>query len=194
MFNSATAMQYEFEEFAANESTEREASGLSNEKIAVGLEEIARRLPDDARNHGRRRQLGRAAALIRASPRSVASLTEAEGVEGVHQLGIEYELSGIVTDWVRTGRLPWLERLKAEQQAELLKLPNIGPRLARELRDVLGVVDLDGLARAAEEGRLQSVCGFGPKRIKLVAELLAARASRSRVQLDPARAMQRVAR
>ena len=180
MFNSHTATQYEFEAFAANDGAENEA-GLSNEALAAGLEEIARRLPDEARTQGRRRQLSHAAALIRASAQSVASVTAADGVEGVHRLGIDYELSGIVTDWVRTGRLPWLERLKAKQQEELFNLPNIGPRLARELRDVLGVVDLDGLDRVAREGRLESVCGFGPKRIKLVTGLLAAR-SRERPQ------------
>ncbi len=147
----------------------------NNEALATGLEEIARLLPQEARNHDRRRSLKRAAELLRTCQGAVHQLVEDHGVEGVHLLGIGYEISGIITDWVRSGRSPMLERLKAQRHEELVQLPSIGPRLARELRDVLGVVDLDSLATVAREGRLSGVCGFGPKRIKLVAGLLAAR-------------------
>ncbi len=102
-------------------------------------------------------------------------------------LGIDYELSGVVTDFVRSGRLVWLERLKAQRRDEIAQLPSIGPRLAQELRDVLGVVDLNGLAEVAREGRLANVVGFGPKRIKLVSSILAARQSK-RVDSKPRRA------
>ena len=80
-----------------------------------------------------------------------------------------------MTDWVRSGRLPWLERLKAQRREELLHIPGIGARLAQELRDLFGVVDLDGLAEVARSGKLSNVCGFGPKRVKLVSQLLASR-------------------
>lgn len=151
---------------------------VSNESIASGLEEIGRLLPHDVRSHQKRRGLAHAAAQIRSCVQPVTQLIEERGVEGVHMLDIDYELSGVVTDWVRCGRLAWLERLKAQRLEEIARLPSIGPRLAQDLHDVLGVVDLDGLAEVAREGRLSNVVGFGPKRIKLVASLLAARASR----------------
>ncbi len=154
---------------------------VTNEGIASGLEEIGRLLPHDVRSHQRRRSLSNAAQLIRSCVQPVTQLIEERGVEGVHMLGIDYELSGVVTDWVRCGRLAWLERLKAQRLEEIARLPSIGPRLAQDLHDVLGVVDLDGLAEVAREGRLANVVGFGPKRIKLVASLLAARASRKPV-------------
>ena len=148
---------------------------LTTEIIAAGLDEIARLLPRDARHHDRRRAIKRTGEVIRACHGSVVELVENHGVEGVHLLGIGYELSGVVTDWVRTGRLLMLERLKTQRHEELVRLPSIGPRLAQELRDTLGVVDLEGLAEVAREGRLANVCGFGPKRLKMVTTLLAAR-------------------
>jgi DNA polymerase (family 10) len=175
MFNSVQDTQaFEADEHFADGTAAR-ASPLDNHAVAAGLEEIARLLPHDARNQGRGRMLTEAAALIRASRRPVRQLIEDDGVEGVHGLGIIYEISGLVTDWVRSGHMPWLERLRAQRRDDLLGLPGIGSRLAQELRDVFGIVDLDGLAKVARSGQLSNVCGFGPKRVKLVADLLAAR-------------------
>ncbi|MBX7113212.1 MAG: hypothetical protein K1X64_02670 [Myxococcaceae bacterium] len=148
---------------------------LSNERIAAGLEEIARLLPYDVRNQGRRRMLNAAAGLIRTCHRPVQQLIEDDGVEGLHRLGIIYEIGGVVSDWVRTGQLPWLERLRAQRREELLHIPGIGARLAQELRELFGVVDLDGLAEVARSGKLANACGFGPKRVKLVSQLLSSR-------------------
>jgi len=178
--------------------TPDQKSSLSNTAIADGFDEIGRLLPPEGRQGERQRSVLRAAELIRASLEPVVQLVEQRGVEGVHGLGIDYELSGVVTDWVRSGRLMWLERLKSQRKEQVLRLPSIGPRLAQELSDVLGVDDLDGLAEAARAGRLETVCGFGPKRTRLVVGLLAARAVssskvKSKGQRGPARASRKPA-
>lgn len=150
---------------------------ISNEAIADGLENLCRLLGDKAREAERRAALRRAAALIRQCPGEVWRRVDADGLEGVHSLGIGYELSGVITDWVRSGRLLWREQLIAERRKELLRVAGLNQRLADALRDVLGVVDLDGLARAARDGELLRVCGFGPKRVQqLTAQLCGARA------------------
>lgn len=151
------------------------ARPASNEAIAQGLEAIASLLRREEREAARAAAVRRAAAAIRSHQRSLIAGIADQGVEAVHALGINYELAGIVTDWVRLGRLHWLEQLEARQQRALAELPGIGPRLAKELREVLGVVDLDGLAVVARDGRLQQVCGFGPKRLKLVISTLMGR-------------------
>ena len=175
MFTSKQeSLAFETEDHFAHSAT-ASAPTLSNQSIAAGLDEIARLLPYDVRNQGRRRMLHAAAGVIRTCHPPVRQLIEDDGVEGLHSLGIIYEICGVVTDWVRTGRLPWLERLKAERKEELLHIPGIGARLAQELRDLFGVVDLDGLAEVARSGKLANACGFGPKRVKLVSQLLASR-------------------
>ena len=159
--------------------------GLSNEAIAQGLERIAKRLVQDGRPMPRRQSVLRAASEIRATTKPVSAIIDERGVEGVHLLGLNYELSGIVTDWVKTGRLPWLERLEAARQEELARLPGIGPRLAQQLRDLIGVSDLDDLAEAVREGRLKEICGLGPKRMQAVAGVLAGRAHHPRQNDEP---------
>lgn len=153
---------------------------LSNDAVGEGLEEIARLLAMDNRQVARSARVARAAAAVRACVKPVTELVEERSIEGVQLLGIDYELAGVITDWVRSGELPWLERLKSQRRAELAELPSIGPRLAHELRAVLGVEDLDGLAEAVRAGRLESVCGFGPRRIKLVEGLLRGRGALTR--------------
>ena len=153
---------------------------LSNDAVAEGLEEIARLLAMDPRQVARSARVTRAAEAVRACVKPLTELVEQRSVEGVQLLGIDYELAGVITDWVRTGELPWLERLKSQRREELSELPSIGPRLAQELRAVLGIEDLDGLAEAVRAGRLESVCGFGPKRIKVVEGLLRVRGALAR--------------
>ncbi len=141
---------------------------FTNDFIARGLESIAELLDDAARAMAVRR----AAALIRGASAPLVDGIRESGLEAVHALGIDWELSGVVTDWVRCGRLYWLEQLQARRRRALASVPGIGPRLAQELREVLGVEDVDGLAEVARDGRLQQVCGFGPKRLKLVMSAL----------------------
>ena len=137
---------------------------------ASGLEEVAQLLIPDPRGAARKVAIERAAALIRKSPEPVRQRVERDGLEGVHSLGIGWELAGVITDWVRSGRLTWREQLLEERRRELLRVGGLNQPLADALRDVLGVVDLEGLARAVREGQLLRVCGFGPKRVRQLEE------------------------
>lgn len=152
---------------------------FTNDFIARGLEAIGDHLEDAARSAAVRR----AAALIRGCDAPLAEAIGESGLEAVHALGINWELSGVVTDWVRTGRLHWLEQLQKRRRRALAELPGIGPKLARELRDVLGVQDVDGLAEVARDGRLEQVCGFGPRRLKVVMSALGVQRSAPSPQL-----------
>jgi DNA polymerase/3'-5' exonuclease PolX len=141
---------------------------MFNRELSEGLESIADHLKDEAK----RRAVREAARIIANTHHSVAAAIGESGVEAVHELGINWELSGVVTDWVRSGRLRWLEQLEAREREAVAKLPGIGPKLARELRAQLGICDLPGLADAARDGRLRQAYGFGPKRMKRVADAL----------------------
>ncbi len=146
-----------------------------NASLAAAAERVAALLQSEGGVDGRARTWHEVARAIRTSPRPIVELVEELGVEGVHRLGIDYVTGGMVSDLVRTGRLPLLERLEARCACGTVfeRVPGIGPKLAREVREVLGVESLDGLARAAQDGTLSGICGFGPRRIRLVASLLA---------------------
>ncbi len=143
-----------------------------NDSIAATAERTAALLDAEGNNS---RLWRRAAQAIRNSNRALAEVIEEDGIEGVHQLGIDYEVGGLLKDLLRTGRLPLLEKLESRSACGtvLQSIPGIGPKLAKELKDVLGVESLEGLARAAQDGQLSSVCGFGPRRTRLIASVLA---------------------
>ncbi len=144
-----------------------------NLTIAAALERIALLLERDGVEATPVAAYRRAAGLIRLAVRPVHELIEEDGVEALHHLGIGYLISGMVTDWVRSGQLPLLERLERRvgPEACLQRVPGIGKKLAREVRE-LGIEDVGELASAAADGRLEQVCGFGPKRIALLKRVL----------------------
>ncbi|MBL8950588.1 MAG: hypothetical protein JNK82_07425 [Myxococcaceae bacterium] len=147
-------------------------SSPSNSTVAAALERIAELLERDGVEPTPVAAYRRAARLIAAEPQPVALRVDTDGVEGLHALGIGYLISGLITDWVRSGELPLLERLERrhDPEARLRTVPGIGPRLAHEV-NALGITSVDALAEAASEGRLENVCGFGPKRIALLRTL-----------------------
>jgi len=151
-----------------------------NSKVADTADRVASLLDAEGSSVDKSRLWRRAAQAIRNSPRALADVIEAEGIEGVHQLGIDYVVGGLLKDLLRTGRLTLLERLETRSACGtvLQRVPGIGPKLARELREVLGVDSLEGLARAAQDGALSSVCGFGPRRTRLIASVLASAAQK----------------
>src|SRR5206468_9474030 len=93
------------------------------------------------------------------------------------------------------GEIPALEKLRAKFPPGLIEmthLPGLGPKRARRLFEELGVDSLDALRTAAEEQRIRSLKGFGPKAEEaILAGLNAAGAGerRQRVVLDRALAV-----
>ncbi len=80
--------------------------------------------------------------------------------------GIGPALAEKITELVTTGRLGYLEELKARFPPgllELLKLPDLGPRKVATLWKELGVGSVEELERACREGRVRQVRGFGEK-------------------------------
>ncbi len=104
--------------------------------------------------------------------------------------GIGRDLARKIRELARTGRLEFLERLKAEippTLVELLEVPGLGPRRVRKLWQEAGVVSLDDLEAALAEGRLAGLEGFGPTLIAKIARGLAERREQAgRVRLDAA--------
>lgn len=161
---------------------------MTNHTIAAALDRIAELLDLEAEDAEVTAAYRRAAKLIRLALRPVRLMVEDDGLEALHALGLGWVLAGLVTDWLRTGQLPLLERLERKHAPEhrLQCVPGIGPRLAHEVHTTLGVESPDELATAAQAGRLSNVCGFGPRRVALVKAMLARprRPLRRPVQLE----------
>jgi Holliday junction resolvasome RuvABC DNA-binding subunit len=153
-----------------------------NEETAAGLKEIARLLDEQGANQFRVRAYQRAADTLKNLKRPVDKLIKAGGLEALQELpGIGLGLARSIEQFVLTGRLPALERLRGESDpiAALASVSGIGARLAERLHSELGITTLEELEAAAHDGRLAEVPGFGKKRIAGVKESLASRLGRS---------------
>ena len=120
----------------------------------------------------------RGAARVRGATESVAVLALAGRAVDLPDIG--GTLQDKIVELVETGEIAALQRLRAkvpEGLADIARLQGIGPKRAHAVWEALGVVDLDGLAAAAADGRLASVAGIGPKVVVQVSEQLTALAS-----------------
>jgi len=97
--------------------------------------------------------------------RSVQSMVErGEDLDALP--GIGPDLAAKIGEIVGAESCALLQQLRMQLPpaiTELLRIPEIGSKRARALYLVLGIRSLQDLHRAATEGRLRTVHGFGPK-------------------------------
>jgi DNA polymerase (family 10) len=101
-------------------------------------------------------------------------LTERDTVPFRRRQHIGKKLQAKIREMAKTGALDQYRDLLSampEHRRELMALPGIGPRTADNLHRMLGVSTAAELVRAARDGRLRSVRGFGPKRTAAIAAI-----------------------
>ncbi|MCB1103332.1 MAG: DNA polymerase/3'-5' exonuclease PolX [Cephaloticoccus sp.] len=94
----------------------------------------------------------------------IERLIEAEALDSVK--GIGDALAQKITELHQTGKLEFLEKLRASIEpglVELLDIPGMGPKKVRALHDKLGVTDIASLTKACAENRVAELDGFGAK-------------------------------
>jgi len=154
-----------------------------NQHVAGRLEEAARLLRDQGADPYRVRAYRRAAMTIRGTSRPVDEIFRQQGSAGLKELrGVGDSIARAVRELLVSGRLPMLERLRGESApvALLASVPGIGGVLAARLHDELGIDTLADLEAAAHDGRLETIAGFGEKRLAGIRDSLAHRLGRVR--------------
>lgn len=144
---------------------------MTNEAIARSLDAVADLLGVQHANLHRVRAWQHAAAIVRNSDVSVASLIERKAAIP----GVGASLRSAIRELVETGKLRTLERLEGEVNPEhvFLTVPGLGPELAHRIHEELGISTLEELEEAAHDGRLEKLAGFGKRRTLAVRETLA---------------------
>ena len=153
-----------------------------NPKIADVLDTIADLLEAQDANPHRVRAYRTGAQSVRDADGQVADLVHEGKQERLMELpGIGKGLAGVIREYVETGRSGLLQRLQGEMApGELFaQVPGIGPTLGRRIAEELDVQGLEELERAAHDGRLQEVEGFGEERVRNVRVALAGMLSRA---------------
>jgi DNA polymerase (family 10) len=139
-------------------------SDPSNATIAAAFDELGDLYELDGAVVHRVVAYRNAAKAVRDAPMSVAALTREGRVTTLPGIGktLEEKLRALL----ETGTIPAAEKLRAKFPPgliDLTRLPGLGPKRARRLFDELNIDSLDALKAAAEEQKLRSVKGFGPK-------------------------------
>jgi DNA polymerase (family 10) len=139
----------------------RRSHAVENIDIARIFEEIADLLEIQGENQFRIRAYRTAARTIETLAVPAASLAS----EGrLNELpGIGSDLAGKISTILETGTLPLLQELTAktpETLVQMLRIPGLGPRRAKQIYDTLGVKTLDALETAATTGRLRQLPGI----------------------------------
>ncbi len=136
---------------------------MENIGIAKIFQEVAILLEIQGANVFRIRAYRAAAQTIESLGTPAASLVE-QGPGRLEQLtGIGKDLAAKICEIVETGELRLLNELTRELPeglVEMLRIPGLGPKRARQIYDALGVGTLDQLEQAARAGRLQALPGF----------------------------------
>ena len=155
-----------------------------NLEVAGRLEEAARLLRDQGADRFRVGAYLRAAATLRSMDESVDEVFRTRGLDGLKQLPhIGETIARAIRELLTHGRLPMLDRLRGEADPVTLlaTVPGIGDVLADRLHEELGLETLADLESAAHDGRLETVAGFGAKRLAGIRDSLAHRLGRVRL-------------
>ncbi|HEY3355688.1 MAG TPA: DNA polymerase/3'-5' exonuclease PolX [Polyangia bacterium] len=162
---------------------------VHNAEIAEALTRLADLLEIEGANQFRVRAYRTAARTVQDLPRSVESLVAA-GEDLSTLPGIGADLAAKLREFVQTRHLGLLDEVQArlpEGLAALLTMPGLGPKRVALLYQELHIDCLDALTRAAGDGRLQQLRGFGEKTAqKIVEEARQRQAAPRRLKLSVA--------
>ena len=153
----------------------------SNAAIARILGSVADLFEQQGAGELRIRTWRAAAQAIQSFDRPITEVLREQGIDGVDRIpGITHVLANAICEIVETGRLALHERLLGESDAvaRIASVPGMGRKLAHRVHHSLGIESVSELERAARDGRLLKVQGFGPKRIAAVQQVLATRLRR----------------
>lgn len=160
-----------------NASTPEDPSTLppSNAEIATTLRLLADLLEIGGEPVFRVVAYRRAAEGIDALPERLADIDGRHGLEAIP--GVGKGIAEKIEELLQTGKLAQLDeldRVTPRTVAELLAVPDIGPKRAALLFHERGVASLADLRRALDAGTLAGVTGLGPKALDRIAEGLKA--------------------
>jgi DNA polymerase (family 10) len=142
---------------------------VTNSEIASVFDHVADLLDYQGGNVFRVRAYRNAAHTIGGLVEPLAAV-RADTTRSLTDLdGIGDDLAGKIEELLDTGRLPLLEELKVQVPAaafELMRVPGLGPKKVKQLVDALGIDSLEALEQACREKRVESVKGFGAKKLE----------------------------
>jgi DNA polymerase (family X) len=138
---------------------------MTKNEIADVLTEIGTLMELKGENPFKVRAYSAGARAIEALEKEEFEKLLAEGrIQSIKGIGEALALK--IAELHSTGRLDFLDRLKASIEpglVEMLQIPGLGPKKIAALRRELGVTSIADLEKACKEGRVAALAGFGEK-------------------------------
>lgn len=159
-----------------------------NRFVADKLDEVARLLEQQNASLFRIRAYRDAASYVRGLSHPIRLDYQRGGKRGLDDLPtIGQSIAATIAEILDTGASGLLDRLRgaADPEQVLRTVPMIGPALAHQIHDDLGIETLEALEAAAYDGRLASLKGFGPRRVESLRHSLADMLARRRPRQAP---------
>ncbi len=147
---------------------------MDKDAVAAALAEIGTLLELKGENPFKTRAYHNAARTLEGLAEPLGKLVEEGRLGGIK--GIGEALQDKIQTLVRTGRLPYLEELRASLPAGLLamlEVQGLGPKKVRKLHEELGVDSIESLESACVAGRVAALDGFGEKSQSRILEAIA---------------------
>jgi DNA polymerase (family X) len=138
---------------------------VQNLKVAACFNDIADHLEIEDANPFRVRAYRNAARMISTLNQDLGVMLS-QGKDLRDLPGIGTDLAEKISEIVKTGRSAQIERLRAgvpDTVSDLLHIPGLGPKRVHVLFHDLGVRTIEQLSRAAHDGRVRELPGFGEK-------------------------------
>ena len=150
---------------------------VRNAEVATAFEEMADLLEIEGANPFRVRAYRFAARTLRDLPAEVGEMV-AKGEDLTSLPGIGDDLAGKIKEILSTGTAAAIEAQRKRVPAtvtELLRIPGLGPKRVKTLTQELKIRSPSELQKAAQEGRVRTLAGFGEKTEQHILAALAAR-------------------
>ena len=154
---------------------------VHNADISAIFEEIADLLEIEGANPFRICAYRNAARTLGELQQELRLLLE-KGEELPRLPGIGADLTVKIKEIAGSGHCSLLERMRQELPpaiTELLKIPGLGPKRVKALYHDLDVQTIEQLHRAAQDGRIRALHGFGEKTEQNILQAVEAHASQS---------------
>jgi DNA polymerase (family 10) len=154
---------------------------IHNNDVAEVFEEIADLLEIEGANAFRVRAYRNAGRVLRGLSTEVSEMLS-RGRDLSELPGIGKDLAGKIAEVVKTGTCDQLKKLRRELPpalTDLLRIPGLGPKRVSALYHELDIHTLPQLQRAAKDGRIRALAGFGAKTEQRILENITVQAKKS---------------
>ena len=148
---------------------------VHNADIAAAFRRLADLLEIEGENPFRVRAYRNAAATVGGLPRDVAGMI-ADGADLSELPGIGDDLAAKIAEMVETGSLHLLEEIETRVPpglSDMARVPGLGPKRVKAIHEALGIDTIEALERAARNGELRRLSGFGAKTERNILDQLA---------------------